>query len=62
MVLGWLIFSEKLQELPSFARIAQKLQKLQELPSGWGLRSQAPIAANCYLDNQQLSKSLLQGF
>ena len=41
-------------------------EKLQELPSGWGLRPQAPIAVNCYLahnlHNQPLSKSSLQGF
>ena len=50
MTLKWLLFSEK----------------LQELPSGWGLCPQAPIGVNCYLahnlHNQQLSKSLLQGF
>ena len=47
MMLKWLLFSEK-------------------LPSGWGLCPQAPIGVNCYLarnlHNQQLSKSLLQGF
>ena len=41
-------------------------EKSQKLPSGWGLRPQAPIGVNCYLarnlHNQQLSKSLLQGF
>ena len=41
-------------------------EKLQKLPSGWGLRPQAPIGVNRYLarnlHNQQLSNSLLQGF
>ena len=50
MALKWLRFSEK----------------SQKLPSTWGLRPQAPIGVNCYLarnlHNQQLSKSLLQGF
>ena len=50
MALKWLLFSEK----------------SQKLPSGWGLRPQAPIGVNCYLarnlHNQQLSKSLLQDF
>ena len=50
MALKWLLFSEK----------------LQKLPSSWGLRPQASIGVNCYLarylHNQQLSKSLLQGF
>ena len=50
MALKWLFFSEK----------------MQELLSGWVLSPQAPIeeyfnlARN--LHNQQLSKSLLQGF
>ena len=47
MALKWLLFSEK-------------------LPSSWGLCPQALIGVNCYLarnfHNQQLSKSLLQGF
>ena len=50
MALKWLLFSEK----------------SQKLPSGWGLRPQAPIGVNRYLarnlHNQQLSKLLLQGF
>ena len=50
MALKWLVFSEE----------------SQKLPSGWGLRPQAPIGVNCYLarylHNQQLSKLLLQGF
>ena len=50
MALKWLVFSEK----------------SQKLPSGWGLSPLAPIRVNCYLacnlHNQQLLKSLLQGF
>ena len=41
-------------------------KKLQEVPSSWGLRPQAPTEENCYharnLNNQQLSTLLLQGF
>ena len=50
IALKWLLFSEK----------------LQELPSGWGLSPPAPIGVNCYLarnlHNQQLLRSLLYGF
>ena len=41
-------------------------EKLQELPSGWRVRPQAPLMVNCYLacslHNEELSKLLLQSF
>ena len=79
-VIQMAIFSEKLQELlcnldfsnsenmQNVVQMALKWlffsEKLQELPSGWGPYSQAPIGVNCYLarnlHNQQLPKFFLQ--